>query len=209
MVPPLDFIHVAEDIGLIVPLGEWVLNAACKQNKSWQDAGFGEFRVAVNLSPIQFRQKSFRQVIDATLENTGLPPQFLELEITESAVMKNEEEAIQTMAEIMGRGIGLSMDDFGSGYSSLNYLKRFSLDTLKIDRAFVKDLDRDADDRAITAAIVAMAHSLGLKVVAEGVENNRQMALLEQQGCDLVQGYLISPPCPPKDLERFVETLGH
>jgi diguanylate cyclase (GGDEF)-like protein/PAS domain S-box-containing protein len=194
IVPPSQFIPVAEESGLIVPIGEWVLRAACAQNQAWQRAGFPPVHVAVNIAMPHFRQGNLLESIGEALSQTGLDPALLELELTESMLMQSVDVTLETLHRIRAMGVRLAIDDFGTGYSSLSYLKRFPLHTLKIDRSFVKDLPRDAEDAAITKAIIAMAHSLRLAVVAEGVETPEQLAFLQQHGCDEVQGYLFSRP---------------
>jgi predicted signal transduction protein with EAL and GGDEF domain len=192
-VSPERFIPIAEETGLIVPIGEWVLRSACRQIRAWRDDGI-ELPVAVNLSACQFRQRNLAETIHRVLSESGVPPQYLEIEITESDVMENAESAIATLDELKARGISLSVDDFGTGYSSLSYLKRFPLDVLKIDRSFVRDIAVDSDDAAIVEAIIALARSLEIKVVAEGVETEDQKAFLDRSGCHFAQGYLFSPP---------------
>ncbi len=201
---PSEFIPLAEETGLIMPIGEWVLQTVCTQSKAWMKAGFGSIPLAVNLSCIQFRQRNLLKSISRVLEAMRMDPKYLELEITESTIMQNEEDAGRTLRDLKSMGIKISVDDFGTGYSSLSYLKRFTLDSLKIDRSFIKDLINDPDDRAITLAIIAMAHSLGLKVIAEGVETQLHYALLRDHGCDEVQGYLFSPPLPAETFIRCV-----
>ncbi len=205
MVSPVDFIPLAEDTGIIVAIGEWVLRTACAQNRAWQTAGFAPIHVSVNLSSLQFRQRDLTAMISRVLMDTGLDPKFLELELTESVIMHNASETIAALHELKEMGLALSVDDFGTGYSSLSYLKRFPLDTLKIDRSFVKDINADSDDAAITTAIIAMAHSLNLKVIAEGVETEQQLAFLRQKGCDQVQGYLFSKPIPVADCTQLLK----
>jgi len=192
-VPPDRFIPVAEDSGLIAELGEWALRTACQQGKSWQDAGLGPIRIAVNVSSQQFRAGLVPTVRDA-LESSGLAARHLVLELTESMIMENPDEAAEMLGEIEQLGARLSIDDFGTGYSSLSYLQRFPLAELKIDRSFITGLPRDADGAAIVTAIVAMAHSLGLTVVAEGIETKEQLQFLRERGCDEGQGYLFSRP---------------
>jgi EAL domain-containing protein (putative c-di-GMP-specific phosphodiesterase class I) len=194
IVPPSQFIPVAEESGLIVPIGEWVLRAACAQNQAWQRSGFPPVHVAVNIAMPHFRQGNLVDSIAEALARSGLDPALLELELTESMLMQSVDVTLDTLHRIRDMGVRLAIDDFGTGYSSLSYLKRFPLHTLKIDRSFVKDLPRDAEDAAITKAIIAMAHSLRLAVVAEGVETQEQLAFLQQHGCDEVQGYLFSRP---------------
>jgi diguanylate cyclase (GGDEF)-like protein len=204
MVPPNDFISVSEEIGLIIPLGAWVLREACRQNREWQDAGLPHMRVAVNLSAYQFRQKDLPEFVASVLEDEGLLASSLELEVTESMVMHNPAEASGILARLHGQGIHISVDDFGTGYSSLSYLKQFRLDTLKIDRSFVRDISSDADDAAIVRSVIALAHSLRLKVIAEGVETDEQLEYLRELGCDEYQGYLRSKPLPAKEFEHML-----
>jgi diguanylate cyclase (GGDEF)-like protein/PAS domain S-box-containing protein len=194
MVPPDRFIPIAEETGMILPIGEWVLRAACTQNKAWQDAGFPALHVAVNLSGRQFRQKNLVGMIQQMLDETGLKAEHLELEITESVIMEQATESIDTINAMRDLGLHLSIDDFGTGYSSLSYLKRFPIDTLKIDRSFVRDITTDQDDAAIVKAVIALAHSLKLMVIAEGVETAEQLKFLREQGCDEMQGYFFSRP---------------
>lgn len=204
MVSPVDFIPLAEETGLIEPIGEWVIRTACAQNKAWQDDGLPPLAVAVNLSPRQFRQKNLCGVIARVLRETGLAPRFLEFEVTESMVMNNVDWAIATLKELKGMGIHLSMDDFGTGYSSLSYLKRFPFDKLKIDRSFIRDITSDPDSAAIARAIIAMAHSLHLKVIAEGVETEGQLNYLLFNECDEMQGYYFSRPVPAADFGEML-----
>ncbi|WP_229422059.1 putative bifunctional diguanylate cyclase/phosphodiesterase [Massilia aquatica] len=208
MVPPNDFIGVAEEIGLIIPLGAWVLREACRQNRAWQLAGMAQLRVAVNLSAYQFRQKDLPEFVAGVLRETGMDASCLELEVTESVVMHNPAEAAQILDRLHGQGIHISVDDFGTGYSSLSYLKQFRLDTLKIDRSFVRDISSDADDAAIVRSVIALAHSLRLKVIAEGVETDAQLAYLRELGCDQYQGYLRSKPLPAHEFEALVRAGG-
>jgi diguanylate cyclase len=202
---PSEFIPLAEETGLIIPMGEWVLRTACEQIITWQAEGTDPLPVAVNLSCVQFRQKDLLQTISQILKGSCVDPRFLELEITESTVMQNDEEAGKTLRGLASLGVRLSIDDFGTGYSSLSLLKRFTLDTLKIDRSFVKDLSHDPDDRAIILAIIGMAHTLGLRVVAEGVDTEEQVAFLKEQGCDELQGFLFSVPLPAEEVNPWLE----
>jgi len=194
MVSPAEFIPLAEETGLIVAIGEWVLKAACAYTRAWHSGGTQPLRVAVNLSARQFAQTSLVSDVARILDITGLRPEALDLEITESMVMGNPEQAIQTLRQLKSMGISLSIDDFGTGYSSLGYLKRFPIDHIKIDRSFVKDIPHDNDDATITRTIIAMAHNLRLKVIAEGVETEAQLDFLRQNGCDEMQGYYFSRP---------------
>ncbi len=204
MVPPGEFIPVAEETGMINPLGEWVLNHACVQAAEWLRAGHPPLQVAVNLSAHQFRREGVAATVARVLKESGLPAARLELEITESAIIHQPEQAIVTFNELSDMGVQLSIDDFGTGYSSLSYLKRFPIDKLKIDQSFVRDIHTDPDDAAIVTAIIAMAHSLGLEVIAEGVETADQLAFLKTLGCDKAQGYYFSRPLPAQEYEDLL-----
>jgi diguanylate cyclase (GGDEF)-like protein/PAS domain S-box-containing protein len=199
LVSPAEFIPVLEETGLIVPVGEWVIKAACEQVRAWQQAGITPVPVAVNLSARQFQSPRLGASIVSVIEASGIEPRFLELEITESSLMQNADSAVSTLQFLKSRGLRISIDDFGTGYSSLAYLKRFPLDALKIDRSFVRDLTTDPDDATITRAVISMAHSLGLKVIAEGVETESQYEFLAENGCDEIQGYLFSRPLSAAD----------
>jgi len=203
IVLPTEFIPVAEETGMIVAIGRWVLNEACRQNAAWQQAGLPPLRIAVNLSARQFRSGSLLADIDAALSDASHPASSLELEITESMVMEDPERVVDLLGKIRGRGIHLSLDDFGTGHSSLAYLKRFPIDTLKIDKAFIKDMPANTDDVAIARTIVAMAKSLGLSTVAEGVESAEQYELLKTMGCDQVQGFYFSLPLPADEFKTY------
>ncbi|MDQ3668139.1 MAG: EAL domain-containing protein [Acidobacteriota bacterium] len=191
---PAEFIGLAEDNGLIVSIGDWVLRTACQQSKSWQDAGFDPLRVAVNLSARQFQQPGLVESIAKVLKDTALDPTLLELELTEGSIMKDPNQAIRKLHELKAMGIHISVDDFGIGYSSLNYVKRFPIDTLKVDKSFVKDISTDPENEAIVSAIITLAHALKLNVIAEGVETQEQLESLRLLKCDEVQGYLFSKP---------------
>jgi diguanylate cyclase (GGDEF)-like protein len=204
LVPPLEFIPLAEEIGLIIPISEWVLRAVCAQNKAWQEEGFHPIRVSANLSSQHFKHPSLVPAIVKALDDTGLSPRYLEIEITESIFMENIKEVISRVNEIKSRGIRLTMDDFGTGYSSLSYLKNLPLDAIKIDRSFVKDIQTDPGSAAIVKAIIAMSNSLNLDVVAEGVETEQQLSFLLEQGCNKMQGYLLSRPLPPQEASKFL-----
>ncbi len=194
MIRPDRFIPVAEETGIIVEIGEWVLRNACHEMKHWIDAGLQPMRMAVNVSARQLRRRDFCETVAGALAESGLPPELLELEITESSVMESPEEAIVILQRLGRMGVTLAIDDFGTGYSSLAYLKLFPIDHLKIDRSFVADIEHDLNDRAIAFGTIALAHSLGLNVIAEGVETEDQLDLLRSNGCDEVQGYLFSKP---------------
>ena len=204
LVPPGRFIPAAEDSGLIVPLGTWVLHTACAQNKAWQAAGFKPVCVAVNLSGRQFRQKDLAEVVTRILQETGLDAAYIELELTESMVMHDVEASIATLTRLKTIGVKVSIDDFGTGYSSLSYLKRFPIDFLKIDQSFVRDISTSPDNAAITKAIISMSHDLGLKVIAEGVETEMQKSFLRLHQCDEMQGYLFSRPVPANEFEMLL-----
>jgi diguanylate cyclase (GGDEF)-like protein/PAS domain S-box-containing protein len=193
-ISPMTFIPLAEESGLIIPIGEWVLQEACQTLKRWRNHNLMDLSMAVNVSAIQLLRGNLKQSVKRTLEETGIPANRLELEITESMVMENAEQSTKLLNEIRDLGVSLAIDDFGTGYSSLVYLKRLPINTLKIDKAFVGDLVDDPDDEAITATIISMSHSLGLNVIAEGVENEQQLRYLREQGCDEIQGYWLSPP---------------
>ena len=201
-VPPAQFIPVAEESGLIVPIGDWVLHAACAQNKSWLDAGLGPATVAVNLSARQFLRQDVVAWVVAALEASGLAPELLELELTESVIAEDPDEVAASIKRLKSLGVRFSIDDFGTGYSSLSYLRRFPVDSLKIDQSFVKNVGSNADDEAISLAVISLAHSLRLKVIAEGVETEAQRAFLLDNGCDEVQGYLFSPPVMADRMEE-------
>jgi EAL domain-containing protein (putative c-di-GMP-specific phosphodiesterase class I) len=204
MVAPDRFISVAEETGLIVPIGAWVMRTACAQNKLWQDAGLGKLRVAVNLSARQFSAPNLLADIRATLDQTGLAPDRLEIELTESLFMSDVTLAVELLHSMKNLGVKLSIDDFGTGYSSLSYLSRFPIDVLKIDRSFVSAITRDASDAAIVASIIALAHNLTLAVIAEGVETAEQLAYLQRHGCDEMQGYYFSRPLPADAFEALL-----
>jgi diguanylate cyclase (GGDEF)-like protein/PAS domain S-box-containing protein len=198
LVPPARFMPFAEETGLILPIGEWVLQEACRTNRAWQAAGLRAVRVAVNISALQFRQANFLETVQRALADSGLDPRYLELEVTESVIMHDAERVTRSLSQLKSMGLELAIDDFGTGYSSLSYLKRFPLDRLKIDRSFVRDITEDRDDAAITAAIIALTRTLGVKSIAEGVETREQLEFLRAQGCDEVQGYLLSMPLAPE-----------
>jgi diguanylate cyclase (GGDEF)-like protein len=203
-VAPNDFIPVAEETGAIVPIGAWVLREACRQAAEWRERGIGPIHVAVNLSARQFADPRLHESILDALEDAGLPGEFLELELTESMVMRHPEQAVRWLAAIKRTGVRLSIDDFGTGYSSLAYLNRFPIDTVKIDRSFIRNVPDSHSDTQITSAVIALGHSLGLSVIAEGAETQKQIDFLRQEGCDEVQGYFFSRPIPAADVEAFL-----
>jgi diguanylate cyclase (GGDEF)-like protein len=204
LVAPMKFIPLAEENGLIVPIGEWVLRTACAQNKAWQDDGLGFFKVSVNLSARQFQTANLVETVAQVLAETGLAPQWLELEITETTIMENVEFACQALERLQQIGVRISLDDFGTGYSSLGYLKQFPFHTLKIDRSFVRDLQGNSRDAAIIAAIVALGQGLNMRTIAEGVETQQQLDLLKELQCEVIQGYLLSKPLTTRDLVNFL-----
>lgn len=207
LISPAQFIPLAEETGLIIPIGEWVLKTACAQNRQWQNTGpiCGPVGVSLNLSGIQFRQENLIKIIEKVLGDSGLAPSFLELEITESVIMTNPDETVALLHKLKDMGVSLSMDDFGTGYSSFSYLKRFPLDNIKIDRSFIRDITTSDKDAAIIKAIIAMAHVLDLRVIAEGVETDEQLKMLQDLGCDEMQGFLLSRPLPAEHVYEFLE----
>jgi diguanylate cyclase (GGDEF)-like protein len=202
-IPPALFVTLAERNGLIVPIGDWVIHEACRQAKAWLDAGQA-LVVAVNLSAIQIKRGNLLQTISSALQLSGLPPQLLELELTESILLQDEEAVMQTLGQLKKMGIKLSIDDFGTGYSSLSYLKRLAVDKLKIDQSFVRDINVDSNDAAIVTAIIQVAHALQLRVIAEGVESAAQMDYLKQHDCDEIQGYYYAKPLPPDEINTLL-----
>ncbi len=192
----MEFIGLAEETGQIFEIGEWVLYAACSQLRQWQQQGLPDIRMAVNISGRQLDRGDLHQVVADTLQQVGLPASALELEITESTIMENAEDVIDTLQSMKEMGVSLAIDDFGTGYSSLSYLRRFPIDLLKVDREFVKDVDTDRADADIVCAIITLAHALDVKVLAEGVETDQQRDFLHDQGCDYLQGYLYGKPMP-------------
>jgi EAL domain-containing protein (putative c-di-GMP-specific phosphodiesterase class I) len=203
-VSPAEFIPLAEESGMIIPIGEWVLRTATRQMKVWLDSGLSPMIVAVNLSAIQFRQPALPELVTRILDETGLSAEHLELELTEAVAMDDPQAAVEMMDKLHELGIRMSIDDFGTGYSSLSYLKRFKVYKLKIDQSFVRDLTDDPEDKAIVTAIINLASSLGMHTIAEGVETAGQLAYLRLQGCDEVQGYYFSKPLSAEDLEAYL-----
>ncbi len=210
LIPPGQFIPLAEETGLIIPIGEWVLEEACRQNKMWQNSGFmcTPVIVSLNLSGHQFVQKDLMKIIEKVLDDSGMDPSYLELEITESVIMKNADSTTTMLNKLKDMGIRISMDDFGTGYSSFSYLKRFPLDNVKIDRSFIRDVTESNENAAIVKAIIVMAHALNLRVVAEGVETRQQLDLLIEFGCDELQGFLFSKPLAAEDLAQYITERG-
>jgi EAL domain-containing protein (putative c-di-GMP-specific phosphodiesterase class I) len=197
---------LAEESGLILSIGEWVLREACRQASSWQRAGLPFIRIAVNVSPVQFRQSNFLQAVRVALLDFDLEPQYLEIELTETTVMDNAEDSVAILEELSRMGVVVSIDDFGTGYSSMSYLRRFPIDKLKIDRSFISELTTNMADASIVKAIISLAHSLRLKVVAEGVETAEQLELLRELGCDQYQGFFRSAAVPPDEIEESVRS---
>ncbi|MDD1615610.1 MAG: PAS/PAC sensor-containing diguanylate cyclase/phosphodiesterase [Methylococcaceae bacterium NSP1-2] len=208
LVSPTLFIGLAEKTGLITSIGNWVLNEACSQGQRWLAAGLPPLTIAVNVSPYQFRYSHIDKVVNEVLTETGFPAHYLELELTESALMQREDEAILILERLHALGVTLAIDDFGTGYSSLSYLKLFPLDVLKIDKSFINDIPQYQSDREITATIIAIAHTLHLKVLAEGVETAAQLKFLQEQGCDLYQGYLTSPALPAAEFVQLLKKIN-
>jgi diguanylate cyclase (GGDEF)-like protein/PAS domain S-box-containing protein len=207
-VSPAEFIPLAEESGLIVPLGTWVMEEACRQVREWHLKGYPKVRAAVNLSARQFQREDLVETVARVLQESGLEPQYLDLEITESVTMHNVERVIMTLHELKDLGIHISLDDFGTGYSSLSYLKHFPIHMLKIDQSFVRDITTDPDDAAIANSIIAMAHSLNIGVIAEGVETEDHLAYLLEHGCKEMQGYFFSPPLPADEVEKLLGFVG-
>ncbi|HTH15521.1 MAG TPA: bifunctional diguanylate cyclase/phosphodiesterase, partial [Magnetospirillum sp.] len=206
IIAPDKFIPVAEETGLIVPIGRWVLEQACQQMRRWGEEGLAPLRIGVNISGRQFRDADLAFSVAAAIADSGIDPRRLDLELTESMLMSDGEGTLKLLRELAGLGVTLSIDDFGTGYSSLAYLKRFPVNTVKIDRAFVRDLDHDEDGRVIANAIISLAHSLSMKTIAEGVETEMQAQLLAKHGCDEIQGYMIGRPLPVAEFTRFAKS---
>ena len=204
MISPARFIPLAEETGLIVPFGEWAMRTACLDTRSWQAAGLPPLRIGVNVSARQFSHGDLVSVVERVLKDTGLEPQFLELELTESIIMENANEVLLTLVRLRKMGVQLAIDDFGTGYSSLSYLRHFPIQRIKIDQSFIKDITSNLDDAAIAKALIGLAHSLRLEVIAEGVETKEQAAFLRAAGCDQKQGYYFCRPVPAADLERLL-----
>ena len=207
-VAPAEFIPIAEETGLIVPLGEWVLRESCRLVRSWEDAGLEPIPLSVNVSARQFRTNAFPELIESVLAETGLAPERLEIEITESVFLVDGEAVTQLFQRVQDLGVKIALDDFGTGYSALNYLRRFPIDRVKIDQSFVRELTSEGPTRALIEAIISMAHSLGMTVIAEGVELPEQAEILRESGCDGLQGYLFGRPMPPEEFERLLRRCG-
>ena len=208
MVSPVQFIPLAEETGLIVPIGRWVLKEACAQNMAWQRRGLRPVSMAVNLSPRQFADEHCCRISTRRLLASGMSPVLLQLEVTESMVMRNVSRAVKVLDAIQSRGIRLAIDDFGTGYSSMSLMKQFPIDTIKIDRSFVRDLPDDSEDQAIAQAIISMGKALGMTVIAEGVETVEQQAFLRDHACDEMQGFLFSKPLPPRELADLLRAAA-
>jgi EAL domain-containing protein (putative c-di-GMP-specific phosphodiesterase class I) len=194
MVPPGDFIPIAEDCGLILPIGNWILREACKQARTWMDAGLPLTTMAVNISAMEFRDEDFLEGVFKILEQTGLDPRSLELELTESVLMKRAESTQSILKALRASGVQLAVDDFGTGYSSLSYLRKFPIDALKIDQSFIRQITTAPDETTIVTAVISMGRSLKLRVIAEGVESQEELAFLQAHQCDEAQGYYFSRP---------------
>jgi len=209
LVQPNEFISLLEESHLIIPVGEWVLRTACSQSRAWQDAGLPPLRMGVNLSACQFRQENLVEMIDGILHETGFNPMLLELELTEGMLMENTSETSATLEKLKSKGVLIAIDDFGTGYSSLSYLKRFPIDRLKIDRSFVQDIGADANDAAITVAIISLGRSMGMNVIAEGVESGELLEFLGIHQCDEYQGYYFSRPVPAEEIALLLTAIPH
>ena len=203
-VSPGEFIPLAEETGQIVKIGAWVLETACCQAKRWHDDGISELSMAVNVSGVQFRQDGLEKLVGDVLARTGLDARFLELELTEGVVMGDVEQSITTLKALKSMGVVISIDDFGTGYSSLSYLRRFPIDVLKVDQSFVQSMEIDSNNLGIAKAVIAMGHSLGFELVAEGVENQQQLEILQAEGCEIGQGYLFCKPIPAEKIPEFI-----
>ena len=204
MVSPVDFIPLAEETGLIVPIGACVLKMACRQARAWQDAGYGSLQMAVNVSIRQLQDSKLVKTVQAALEESGLQPQDLTIELTENMLMENAEDSFDKLQQLKGLGVKISIDDFGTGYSSLAYLQKFTIDELKIDRSFIQQIEAGTDKAPIVEAVVAMARSLNLAIVAEGVETCAQLEYLQKKECDVYQGFLFSKPVPADEFANLL-----
>jgi EAL domain-containing protein (putative c-di-GMP-specific phosphodiesterase class I) len=204
LIPPNQFIPLAEDTRIILPIGEWVIRETCKQHSFWQQTCATKLRIGVNLSGHQFKQANLSTAIANTLKEYGMDPQYLDLELTESVAMQDVYTSLRTLNTLKQSGVQISIDDFGTGYSSLSYLKQFPIDRLKIDQSFVADITTDPNSAAIVLAIIAMSHSMGLDVIAEGVETHEQLKFLKMHGCNEAQGYLFARPMPAEEFTKFL-----
>lgn len=204
-ISPGEFIPIAEETGLIIPISEWVIQQVCKEVKRLHDVGYNELKVSINISGLHFNQSYFVKDVSEIIRNANMNPNLVELELTESVIMANAKESIDELVDVKQNGMKVSIDDFGTGYSSLSYLKRFPIDTLKIDQSFIRNLTSYSDDAAIVRAIIMMAKSLQLEIIAEGVENREQLDFLRQEKCDIIQGFYVSKPLPFSELEEFLE----
>jgi EAL domain-containing protein (putative c-di-GMP-specific phosphodiesterase class I) len=205
LIYPKSFLYLMEETGLIVPLDEWVLRTACKQNKVWQEVGLKPLRIAVNISSRHFHEKDITHIVSRVLEETGLEPQFLELELTESIFLKNLDRTVKALKVLRKLGVNISIDDFGTGYSSLSYLKYFPINKLKIVEPFISSVSFSPTDEVIARAIIALAHTLNMKVVAEGVEKKEQMQFIRSLKCDELQGNIFSLPLPPEEIGKLLK----
>jgi EAL domain-containing protein (putative c-di-GMP-specific phosphodiesterase class I) len=204
-VPPDKFVTVAEEFGLIVPISEWVINEACRQARHWLDILPEPVTMSINISAVHFNSNNLDSVIAESLETSGLDPQYLDIELTETSILEDPHQTINTLNRFKEMGLRVSLDDFGTGYSSLSYLMKLPLDTLKIDQSFIRDLGQNDSGTAIVSAIISMAHSLGLSVIAEGVEEELHINLLRQMKCDILQGYYIAKPLPASEIESLIK----
>ena len=204
-ISPGEFIPIAEETGLIIPISEWVIHQVCEEVKRLHDVGYNELKVSINISGLHFNQSYFVKDVSEIIRNANMNPNLVELELTESVIMANAKESIDELVDVKKNGMKVSIDDFGTGYSSLSYLKRFPIDTLKIDQSFIRNLTSYSDDAAIVRAIIMMAKSLQLEIIAEGVENREQLDFLRQEKCDIIQGFYVSKPLPFSELEEFLE----
>ena len=205
LIGPLQFISVAEDCGLMLPIGNWVLRESCRQAKEWQDAGLRPIEMAVNVSSVEFRNEDFLEGVRAILEETGLSPHYLGLELTESVLMQHAKFTVPVLKELKAMGVRLAIDDFGTGYSSLSYLRQFPIDILKVDQSFVNGINADTDDATIINAVINMGGNLKHRVIAEGVETVEQVAFLQAHGCDEGQGYYFSRPVPAPQFAKLLK----
>jgi EAL domain-containing protein (putative c-di-GMP-specific phosphodiesterase class I) len=206
IISPEEFVPLLEETNMIIPVGKWVIQEACRQTKAWQDEGYAPIRVAANLSARQLQDDNIVNIVAESLEESGLDPRYLELEVTESTLMEDSVHVAEVLNSIKEIGVEfIDIDDFGTGYSSLSYLKNLPISTVKIDQSFVRDLPDDKEDASISKAIIAMAHSLDLRVIAEGVENQKQLDFLRDLDCDEIQGYLISKPLAAEDVVKLMQ----